>query len=49
MGYFTAFCACHLYFHHRFSPSGLAAFDYAFRLCAYGGLFTWAGAVAYSR
>ncbi|KAF8347907.1 PAP2-domain-containing protein [Amanita rubescens] len=49
MGYFAAFLACHMYFTHRFSSTGSTVLDVLWRFIVYSVLYSWAGAVAYSR
>ncbi|KAF8704507.1 hypothetical protein AX14_013928 [Amanita brunnescens Koide BX004] len=48
MGYFAAFLVCHMYFTHRF-PSAGSVLDALWRFIVYSVLYSWAGAVAYSR
>lgn len=49
MGFFASFLICHLYFRHRFTSSGIAILDLAWRMFLYLSLIAWAGLVAYSR
>lgn len=49
MGYFATFLACHMYFTYRFSSTGSAVLDALWRFIVYSVLYSWAGAVAYSR
>lgn len=49
MGYFAAFLVCHMYFAYRFSSTGSTVLDALWRCIVYSVLYSWAGAVAYSR
>ena len=49
MGYFAAFLVCHMYFTYQFSSTGSSVLDALWRFIVYSVLYSWAGAVAYSR
>lgn len=49
MGYFSTFLIIHLWFRHRFSPSGYPILDLLFRGLVYSALVTWTAVVCYSR
>ncbi|EGO22467.1 hypothetical protein SERLADRAFT_362704 [Serpula lacrymans var. lacrymans S7.9] len=49
MGFFAAFLTCHLYYRHRFSPTGWTFLDQLWRFLVYFGIMAWSIVVAYSR
>jgi len=49
MGYFSSFLILHIYFRHRFDPTGFKTLDQSTRLVAHLAILGLAGAVCYSR